>query len=118
MVGITSGPFFVSGLVDCGALSHAVIVALPHDIGVWGKGKDAFYSLARNVVSILLDWESTYTPYFDVSSTIDPRPNTEHILAAPDAENRTADFLSGFGKLIADDRQEEVLPVSVRDALL
>lgn len=57
-------------------------------------------------------------PDLDVSSTVDPRPDTQHVLSAPHAKNGTADLISSFRELVAHHGQQKVLPVPVSNSLL
>lgn len=42
--------FFLTCLVDGGPLCYAVIVALPHDIGIGREGQDALDSLPTTML--------------------------------------------------------------------
>lgn len=57
-------------------------------------------------------------PNLDVSPSIDSRPYTQYILPTPDAQHSATDFFACFGKLIADNCKEEILPISIRDTFL
>lgn len=57
-------------------------------------------------------------PDFDVSSTINPRPDTQHVLSAPHAKNGTADLIASFRELVAHHGQQKILPVPISNALL
>lgn len=59
-----------------------------------------------------------YSPNFDISSAINPGPHTQHVLTAADAEHRPTDFIAGIAKLVTDDRQQQVFPISVCDTFL
>lgn len=75
--------------------------------------------MGRQSVNPSLDKEDgIYRPDLDVAPTINPRPYTQHVLAASHTQHGATDLLTSLGELIAHNRQEQVLPVSVRDAFL
>lgn len=57
-------------------------------------------------------------PNFQHAATSRPRPNTENVFAIADAEHSAANILTSITKLIADKREQQVLPVAVSHALL
>ena len=80
-------------------------MALPDDVGVWGEGEEALDCLARTRLLItnlkdLMERENSL-PDLDVPPSIDPRPDTKHILATPDTQNGPTDLLARFRELIA-----------------
>ena len=58
------------------------------------------------------------SPNLDVAAAIDPCPDTEYVLAAPDAQDCSANLFACFGKLVADHRKQQILPVAIRYTLL
>lgn len=56
-------------------------------------------------------------PYLDIAATIDLGPHTQDIFATSHAQNSTTNFLSCFQKLVTDDCQEKILPVSISNTL-
>lgn len=63
------------------------------------------------------DGNLTAIPNLDVPAAIDPGPHAQHVLAAADAENGATDLVAGLSKLVTDQRQQQVFPVAVRNAL-
>ena len=59
-----------------------------------------------------------YEPNLDVAPTVNPRPDTKHILAASHTQYSATNLLTSLSELIAYDCQQQVLPVSVRDTFL
>lgn len=57
-------------------------------------------------------------PDLDVSPTIDPGPDGQHVLSAPYAENGAANLVAGLRELVTDHGQEEILPVPIGHSLL
>lgn len=57
-------------------------------------------------------------PNLDVSSTINPRPDTENILSTPDTQHSTAHLFTSLRELIPDHRKKQVLPVPITHPLL
>lgn len=94
--------FFLTSLVNRRALSNAVVMALPYDVGVSREGKQTFDRF----------------PDLNVPPTVNPGPDTQNILAAPHAENSTANLVGCLCKLVANDSQQEILPVSISHTLL
>lgn len=47
----SAGTFVLSSLIDGGPLSYAVVMALPDNVGIWRKSKDAFdgFTIHENV---------------------------------------------------------------------
>lgn len=100
-------------------------MAFPDDAGVCGESEEALDRLTRG-------WdvsEQTYgvwrdreigvdVPNLDITPTIDPRPDTQHILAASYTQHSTADLLTSLSELVAHNCQKQILPVSVRDTFL
>lgn len=56
-------------------------------------------------------------PNLDVPAPVDPRPDTQYVLPAPNTEHGAADFLARFRELVAHDGEEEVFPVPIGDPL-
>lgn len=54
-------------------------------------------------------------PNLDVSSTIDPRPDTQNVLATPYTEHSATDLLTCLCKLISHDSEQHVFPISIGD---
>ena len=59
-----------------------------------------------------------YEPNFDITPTINPRPDTQHILTTPHTQYSSTNLLTGLSELIAYNCQQQVFPVSVRDTFL
>ena len=57
-------------------------------------------------------------PDLDVSAAIVLCPDTEHILAASNADHSAAYFLTSFEKLISNESKQQILPIPVRNPLL
>lgn len=89
-------------LVSAGKESRRLIVSLEPKLDIHGG----------EIKQVL------YIPDLDVAPPINPCPNTQNILAASDTQHSTADFVSGFRKLVPNHSQEEILPVSIGNPLL
>lgn len=74
--------------------------------------------VCQSVVISLDGKAEIYEPDLDVAPTIDPRPDTQHILTASHTQYSTTNLLTGLSELITYDCQQQVLPVSVRDTFL
>ena len=61
---------------------------------------------------------SIHEPNLDVTATINPRPDAQHILATSHTQYSTTDLLTSLSELIAHDCQQQVLPVSIRYSFL
>ena len=57
-------------------------------------------------------------PDLDVPPSINPRPDTKHILATPDTQNSPTDLLARLRELITHNSKQEILPVSIRHPFL
>jgi hypothetical protein len=56
----------VAGLVDGGALSNAVIVALPDDVGVCGEGEHALDRFSVEKLSVLVSRTCSHSSMSDM----------------------------------------------------
>ena len=56
-------------------------------------------------------------PNLEDASTVGPRPNAQDVLAVAHAQYGATHLLAGLGELVADDGEQQVLPVAVGDAL-
>lgn len=117
MVVSADSTFLLPSLVNGGPLRDAIVVTLPHNVGVWGEREDALDCLTASTLALRRTIGSENQPNLDVSPPINPRPDAHDILAAPDAENSTADFLASLGELVPHDCKEHIFPVPVGDAL-
>ena len=86
-------------------------------------------SRRRKTVRLLAAWygvqkkrgggkERHIVPNLEHSAAVGTRPDAENVLAISDAEDSSTDLVARLTKLVADDRQQQVLPVAVRHALL
>ena len=91
-------------LINSRALGYAIVVALPDDIGVGREGEEALDCLAGTSLSAIELMEAIgreyLSPDLDVPPSINPRPDTKHVLATPDTQNSPTDLLASFRELI------------------
>lgn len=52
------GPLFMSRLIDGRTLGDAVVMALPHNVGIGGEGKEALDGLAKISLAVWKIWLS------------------------------------------------------------
>ena len=94
-------------------------MTFPDDRGVDGKAEEAFdcftggHTLECGNFILCMN-----IPDLDVAPAIDPGPDTEDILAASDAEHSPTHLLACFGKLIANNGQKKVFPITISNTLL
>lgn len=130
-----------AGFLDGGALLDALVVRLPLDLGVRREGEDTFHDFT---VEIQLVSQSTreakqhnqsfffisflffslllrllfYVPNFEHPAAIRLGPDAENVLAVTHAEHGATDLVRCLTKLVADESEQQVLPVAVGNALL
>lgn len=110
----------LSSIVDGGSLLDARIVALPFDFGIWREGEKTLHSLSAIILSDVLTLSKGIgaIPNPKDPSTIHAGPDTQNVLSIANAEDRTADLVTGFCELVAHNGIYQILPVSVRYSLL
>lgn len=71
------GTFLMSRLIHGRTLGDTVVMAFPHNVSIWRKGKETLNGLAGTLLAVLKNGLSrSHSPDLDVSSTVNPRPNT------------------------------------------
>lgn len=109
----------VSCLINGRALGDAIVMALPHHVGIRRKCKKSLYGVPAVGQHTITNQDlNICLPNLDISSTVDSCPYAQYIFPTSHAQDRTANFLAGFGKLIADDGKQKIFPVSIRYSLL
>lgn len=95
----------VSGEIDGRALRYAVIVTFPDDVRVRWEGQQPLDRLPIDLISVAPGVKmSRDLPNLDVSSTINPGPDTQDILTTPYTQHSSADLFTGLGELVANNR--------------
>lgn len=110
--------FLLTSLVNRRALSNAIVMALPYDVGVDREGKQTFDRFPSKISMRENRLHRKGIPDLNIPPTVNPSPDTQNILAAPHAENSTANLVGCLCKLVANDSQQEILPVSISHTLL
>ena len=91
-------------LINSRALGYAIVVALPDDVGVGREGEKALDCLAGAsllAIELMEAIRKEYSsPDLDVPPSINPRPDTKHVLTTPDTQNSPTNLLASFGELI------------------
>lgn len=113
--------------VDCGSLLDAGIVRLELESGVGREVEDLLHDFAEVTNGKLVGWFtsnvfdarwSLNVPDLEHATAVGSGPDAQDILAIAHAQDSTTHVLPGVAELIANQRQQEVLPVSIRHALL
>jgi hypothetical protein len=104
---IIISPFLLPCIIERGPLLYARIVTLPLDFGVWREGEDAFHRLSVQISYVTRKhshWEDK--PDLQNPSSIISCPDTQNVLAIPNTQHGTADFFTGLGKLVTNNRKQ------------
>lgn len=107
----------LSCLIEGRSLGNAIVMALPHYVRIRREGKKAFDGLSARLLVYRSCMEGFRIPNLDVSSTINPSPDTQDVLATPDTQHGAAYFITGLHELISNNSEQEVLPVPVSHPL-
>lgn len=72
-----AGTLLMSRLIDGRTLGDTVVMAFPHNVSIGRKGEKTLNGLAGTSSAVLRNRLSlSHLPDLDVSSTVNPRPNT------------------------------------------
>lgn len=93
---------FLSSIVDSSSLLNAGIMALPFELGIWRKCKNAFDSL----------------PNLQYPAPVIPSPDAQDVFTISDTQNGTTNLVTSFSKLVSHDCKEKFLPVTISDTFL
>lgn len=58
-----------------------------------------------------------YEPNLDISASVVLGPDAENVFLSPNTNNSAADLVAGLIELVADHGHEQILPISVANAL-
>ena len=99
--------FVLSCFVDVAALLERRVVGLPFEFGVWWKGEDAFHCFPDfKLVNALFNARWVYLLDLENPSTVVAGPDTQDVLAIPNTQNRTTNFIASICELVANDGKD------------